>query len=192
MRGITADDRAASLQEAGAEPEVFAAAVEMKRLAGQIDVIIHALASFCACRTSSNPVSGSNMFRSELATRAGSSTLRLIYEWPSSRLSDGEAEPRQYGRIRSSRISSCSPRSPPPSESIFIYSAHTTPLKFLWGGRALTSVLSQDDKVRQIFLERFGDRFRTIRDYYAVHGRAVQIEDVSSWLPGLAKELIGE
>jgi len=43
VRGITGDDCAALLQEAGAEREVFAAAAEMKRLAGQIDVTIHAL-----------------------------------------------------------------------------------------------------------------------------------------------------
>lgn len=46
--------------------------------------------------------------------------------------------------------------------------------------------------MRQIFFERFGDRFRTVRDYYSVHGQAVQIDDVSSWLPGLAEDLIDE
>lgn len=50
-------------------------------------------------------------------------------------------------------------------------------LKFLRGGRALTSVLSRNEKVRQLFFERFGDQFRTVRDYYLVHAGAVQIED---------------
>lgn len=39
-------------------------------------------------------------------------------------------------------------------------------------------------------LDRFGDRFRTVRDYYAVHAGAVKIEDVSPWLSELAEKLI--
>jgi hypothetical protein len=43
-------------------------------------------------------------------------------------------------------------------------------------------VLSRNDKLRQMFFDRFGDQFQTVRDYYAAYGRAVQIEDVSPWL----------
>ena len=61
-------------------------------------------------------------------------------------------------------------------------------LKFLQSGRALTSVLSRNEKLRRMFFERFGDRFRTVRDYYALRGGAVQIKDVSPWLSGLAAD----
>ncbi len=43
VRGMTADDCSAFLAEAGAERDVLSAAAEMKRLAGQINVTIHAL-----------------------------------------------------------------------------------------------------------------------------------------------------
>lgn len=41
-------------------------------------------------------------------------------------------------------------------------------------------------------MERFGERFRTVGDYYAAHANTVQIEDVSPWLSELAEELIAE
>lgn len=43
VRGVTAEDCGMFLEGAGAEREVLSAAAEMKRLAGQINVTIHAL-----------------------------------------------------------------------------------------------------------------------------------------------------
>jgi hypothetical protein len=65
-------------------------------------------------------------------------------------------------------------------------------LKFLRGGRALSSVLSRNDKLQKMLIERFGDQFRTVGDYFAAYGRAVQIVDVSPWLSELGEEQIGE
>ncbi len=56
----------------------------------------------------------------------------------------------------------------------------------------LSRVLSRNDKLQKMCFERFGDEFRTVRDYCAVHADAVQIEDVSPWLPVLADGLIME
>jgi len=65
-------------------------------------------------------------------------------------------------------------------------------LRFLRGGRALSSVLSRNDKLQKMFSDRFGETFRTVRDYYAAHAAAVHIEDVSPWLSELAEDLIAE
>ena len=51
-------------------------------------------------------------------------------------------------------------------------------------------MLSRNDKLQKMFSERFGERFRTVRDYYAVHAGAVMIEDVSPRLSELAERLI--
>ena len=58
--------------------------------------------------------------------------------------------------------------------------------------KPLSSVLSRNDKLQKMFSERFGDQFRTVGDYFAAHGEAVQIDDVSPWLSELAEELVGE
>ena len=55
-------------------------------------------------------------------------------------------------------------------------------MKFMQGGRALSSVLSRNDKLQKMFSKHFGDQFRTVGDYFAAHGRAVQIDDLSPWL----------
>jgi hypothetical protein len=65
-------------------------------------------------------------------------------------------------------------------------------LRFLRGGRALSSVLSRNDKLQRMFADRFGTTFRTVGDYYAAHGGIVQIVDVSPWLSELAEGLIAE
>ena len=59
-------------------------------------------------------------------------------------------------------------------------------LKFLGGGRALGSVLSRNEKLREAFRAHYGSQFRTVGDYFRVHGRDVQIDDVSAWLSELA------
>ena len=65
-------------------------------------------------------------------------------------------------------------------------------IRFLQGGRAMSSVLSRNDKLQKLFADRFGEAFPTVRDYYAVHGSTVQIDDVTPWLSELAEELIAE
>lgn len=64
------------------------------------------------------------------------------------------------------------------------------PLKFLNGGRALTSVLSRNDKVRELFYARFGERFVTVRDYYHSHRDRAVIGDVPPWLAELASDAV--
>jgi len=65
-------------------------------------------------------------------------------------------------------------------------------LKFLRGGRALSSILSRNDKLHRTFTERFGDDYRTVSAYYADHADAVRIEDVPPWLSDLAEHLISD
>ena len=63
-------------------------------------------------------------------------------------------------------------------------------LKFLRRGRALGSVLSRNDTLLKLFSERFGNQLRTVGEYFAVHGKTVQIHDVSGWLSELAQDLV--
>jgi len=62
-------------------------------------------------------------------------------------------------------------------------------LKFMKGGRALTSVLSRNERLRRMFGETFGKWFLTVGEYYASQGRAVEIADVSPWLPELIEDV---
>jgi hypothetical protein len=57
--------------------------------------------------------------------------------------------------------------------------------KFFNCGRALSSVLSRNVKLRNRFNEKFGDRYRTVRDYYLPRKGRVVIQDVSPFVPEL-------
>ena len=57
--------------------------------------------------------------------------------------------------------------------------------KFFNGGRAIASVLSRNVKLRNRFNDKFGDQYRTVRDYYLPRKGLVVIQDVSSFVPEL-------
>lgn len=56
------------------------------------------------------------------------------------------------------------------------------PLKFLKSGRSLASVMSRNAKLWQDFTSRYGERFKTVGDYYAYRQAEVAIEDVGPLL----------
>jgi hypothetical protein len=56
--------------------------------------------------------------------------------------------------------------------------------KFLNGRRAMSSVLSRNETLRKKFTEKFGDRYRTVRDHYLPRKKSVVFQDVSSYVPG--------
>jgi hypothetical protein len=56
--------------------------------------------------------------------------------------------------------------------------------KFSNGGRALSSVL-RNATLRNKFNEKFGDRYRAVRDYYLPRKGLVVVQGVSSFVPEL-------
>lgn len=56
------------------------------------------------------------------------------------------------------------------------------PLKFFSGGRALTSVLSRHPKILARVQEEYGDSIVKVRDYYEMKKREVTISDVTPYL----------
>ena len=59
------------------------------------------------------------------------------------------------------------------------------PIKFLNGGRALTSVLSKNAKVNADFYRKYGDQFAKVRDYWLTVKDRVEIVDVTPLVPAL-------
>jgi hypothetical protein len=49
----------------------------------------------------------------------------------------------------------------------------------------MSSILSRHVKLRNDFSEKFGDRYRTVRDYYLPRKGLVVIQDVSLFVPEL-------
>jgi len=60
------------------------------------------------------------------------------------------------------------------------------PLRFLTGRRALSSVLSRDEALRQAFATRYGGRFTVARDYYNYRRDLVDLIDITTLAPEFA------
>ena len=172
--------------------EALAAAAEMKRLAGQINVTIHALGILLCLPHILEP----NELVEYVSLGAGNTgrefdleTNLRVAEFKFIRWRGGAESIRQNSVFKDYLLLA----EHPTAKRKYLYLLGTGhALRFLRGGRALSSVLSRNDKLQKLFAERFGETFRTVGDYYAVHASAVQIEDVSPWLSELAEELIAE
>ena len=179
-----------SLGGAGAGREVLAAAAEMKRLAGQINVTIHALGILLCLPHILEPgekVEYVSLGAGNTGREFDLETNLRVAEFKFIRWRGGAESIRQNSVFKDYVLLA---EHPTPKRKYLHLLGTEHALKFLHGGRALSSVLSRNDKLQKMFSERFGGQFRKVRDYYAVQGNAVQIEDVSAWLSELAEVLI--
>jgi hypothetical protein len=192
VRGVGAVERAGFLEHAGAGRDVLAAAFEMKRLAGQINVTIHALGILLCLPHILEPGE-----RVEYVSLGAGNTGRdfdletnlRVAEFKFIRWRGGAESIRQNSVFKDYLLLA----EHPTAKRKYLYLLGTDyALRFLRGGRALSSVLSRNDKLQRMFADRFGATFRTVGDYYAAHGAAVRIEDVSPWLSELAEQLVEE
>ncbi|MBR1158076.1 hypothetical protein [Bradyrhizobium elkanii] len=192
VRGVTAGDCARFLESAGDDRDVLSAAAGMKRLAGQINVTIHALGILMCLphilepdeRVESVSLGAGNTGRDfDLETNVRVAEFKFI-RWRS-----GAETIRQNSIFKDYLL--LAEHSTVKRKHLYLLGTEHA-LRFLRGGRAMSSVLSRNSKLQKMFTDRFGESFRTVGHYYAVHHNAVQIDDVSPWLSELAKDLIAE
>lgn len=192
VRGITIDDTDRFLADTGAGREVLAAAGELKRLAAQINVTIHALGILLCLphilelgeRVEYVSLGAGNIGRKfDMETNLRVAEFKFIH-WR------GGAEAIRQNAVFKDYLLLADHLTDKRKYLYLLGTDHA--LKFLRGGRALSSVMSRNEKLKETFSNRFGERFKTVGDYYAAHGDAVQIVDVSPWLSELAEHLIAE
>ena len=185
-QGLTVANCGAFLERASVGRDALTAAADLKRLAGQVDVTIHALGILLCLPYILQPgetVEYLSLGAGNTGRKFDMETDLRIAEFKFIRWRGGAETVRQNTTFK----------------DFYQLEAHTTPKlkhlyllsteharKFLEGGRVLESVLSRDSALRRKFFERFGDQFRTVGDYYAVHGNKVEIVDISTWVPELA------
>lgn len=190
VRGLSADDCDAFLEQAGAGREVLAAAAEMKRLAGQINVTIHALGILLCLPhilEQGETVEYVSLGAGNTGREFDLETNLRVAEFKFIRWRGGAESIRQNSIFKDYVLLA---ENPTPKRKYLYLVGTEHALKFLHGGRALSSVLSRNDKLQKMFSERFSSQFSKVRDYYGAHRDAVQIEDVSAWLSELAEVLI--
>ena len=77
------------------------------------------------------------------------------------------------------------------SKSRYLYLLETErPLRFFTGRRILTSVLSRNQRLRDNFRDKYGDRFKVVQEYFEFRRSMVEIVDLRSTVAGLADILL--
>lgn len=185
LKGVSTNGYSAALTMSGAKAEILGAASIIKQLAGQINVIIHALGILLCLPHILRPgevieyvsLGAGNTGRAcDLETNFRISEFKFIH-WQG-----GPESIRQNSLFKdfyemAEHVT---------SKEKFLYVLGTMHgEKFFNGGRALSSVLSRNENLRKNFTEKYGDQYRTVRDYYLPRKGHVTIQDVSPFLPEL-------
>jgi hypothetical protein len=188
VRGLTAKDCTRVLGSAGATREALSAAAALKRLAGQINVSIHALGILLCLPHILRPgevVEYASLGAGNTGRDFDLETNHRIAEFKFIHWRGGSEAIRQNQLFKDFYLLSES--SLRKHKHLYVIGTEQ-PLKFLNAGRAIKSVLSRNNKLLKQFEAKYGERFPTVRDYYLPHKDRVKIEDVSDWVPELISE----
>jgi hypothetical protein len=192
LKGVSANECATVLSSAGVERQTLSAAGSLKRIAGQVNVAIHALGILLCLPHILEPgevVEYVSLGAGNTGRDFDLETNYRVAEFKFIRWRGGAESIRQNSIFKDFFLLASSGS----DKRKYLYVLDTTfPLKFLNAGRALSSVLSKDKRVRDQFHARFGDQFQRVRDYYFVHRDHVTIADVSAWVPELIADEIDE
>jgi hypothetical protein len=188
VKGLSAADCVDTLAAAGVTSEVLSAAASLKRLAGQVNVAIHAMGILlCLPQILEKgetveyvSLGAGNTGREfDLETNCRIAEFKFIH-WR------GGAESIRQNQLFKDfyLLAECTSK-----KRKYLYVLGTKiPLHFLNGGRNLESVLSRNVKLLNDLRSRHGDKYKKVCDYYLTHRHLVAIEDVARWVPGLVAE----
>ena len=190
VRGLSVEDCGAFLESEGVDHEALVAAAELKRLAGQVNVTIHALGILLCLPhilEEGETVAYVSLGAGNTGRQFDLETNRRVAEFKFIRWRGGAEAIRQNSIFKDFYLLA----EHRTSKRKCLYVLGTQHVRtLLRGGRALTSVLSRNNKLRALYFERFGERFRTVGEYYSVHSHLVEIEDVSPWLSELVEDRV--
>ncbi|MBE0576862.1 MAG: hypothetical protein IH613_13315 [Desulfuromonadales bacterium] len=184
--GKTADNCTSFLSEHKADHDVLGAVGLVKQLAGQINVVIHALGIMLCLPHILQPgevVESSSLGAGNTGKSFDLETNLRVAEFKFIAWQGGPESIRQnslfkdfYGLAEYDT-----------SKSRYMYVLGTEiPTKFLRSKRSLKSVLSKDVSLYEIVRQKYPD-CRVVSDYYSLKSDAVFIEDVSMMVPELIR-----
>lgn len=171
------------------QPDTLDGALTVKKAAGQINVIIHALGILLSLPY----VLDKDEVIQNLSLGAGNTgkpfdleTNRRVAEYKFIHWKGGAETIRKNNLFK----------------DFFLLAEHKTdkkkclyvlgteyPLKFLLGGRALDSVMSRNKRINTLFHEIYGDRFNRVYEYYEFRKNEVELIDLIEVLPGPIRKL---
>ncbi len=171
------------LTERGVTLDALSAAFEIKKLAGQINVTIHAL-GILSCLPhlllEKEQVEYVSLGAGNTGRKFDLETNHRIAEFKFINWRGGAESIRQNGIFKD--FFELAQEETGKKKYLYLLGTEHA-LNFFNGGRSLTSVLSKNDATKERFYEIYGDRYATVRDYFADYGEEVDIVDVAGWIP---------
>lgn len=166
--------------------ELFGSAVTVKRLAGQIHVLIHAIGILLVLPhilEAEERIEALSLGAGNAGRPFDLETNRRVAEFKFIHWKGGAESIRQNSLFKDYYLMA----EYPTTKAKYLYvigSKH--PLKFFNGGRALESVFSKNNKLWQEFQAKYGTQFTRVCDYYDFRKSVVQLVDVATMIPQLA------
>ena len=185
LRGVSAESYSTVLTTSGAKAEVLGAAGLVKQLAGQINVVVHALGILLCLPHILRPgeiIEYVSLGAGNTGRAFDLETDLRVAEFKFIRWQGGPESIRQNSLFKD--FYEMAEHETRKEKYLYVLGTEHGE-KFFNGGRALSSVLSRNVKVRNKFNEKFGDQYRTVREYYLPRKGLVVIQDVSPFVPEL-------
>jgi hypothetical protein len=180
--GISSDNLEDFCVSFGVNDELIQSVRAVKKVAGQINVILHASGIINSLPTllkkgeiieSVSLGAGNTGRRFDLETNLQVAEFKFI-DW------QGSADTiRQNGLFKD--FHNLAEYETSKKKKLYVLGTEY-PLKFFKGGRSLTSVLSKQPKILSSIQQKYGESVSKTRDYYELHKNSVQIIDISSHL----------
>jgi hypothetical protein len=190
VKGVSSENYSGILITSGVKAEILAAAGLIKQLAGQINVVIHALGILLCLPHILRPgeiiyyvsLGAGNTGRAfDLETSLRIAEFKFIH-WR------GGPESIRQNALFKDFFEMAEYETTKEKYLYVLGTEHAE--KFLKSGRALSSVLTRNESLRRKFTNKFGDCYRTVRDYYLPRKELVVIQDISPFVPHLVAAAI--
>ncbi len=162
--------------------EFIESALEVKKIAGQINVIIHASGILHSLNGLLKPGEVVESVSLDAGNTGKKFDLETNYQVAEFKFIDWQGGPesiRQNGIFKD--FYELAEHETNKKKYLYVVDTHY-PLKFLNGGRAMTSILSKQPVILANINEKYGDKVVVARDYYEIHKNNVQVVDVSPYI----------
>ena len=182
VQGVSSETSESFCSDWGINDEFLDSALEIKRMAGQINVIIHAagiIRSLPAILRSGELVESVSLGAGNTGRKFDLETNLQVAEFKFIDWQGGPETIRQNGIFKD--FYELAEYATEKRKVLYVVGTRF-PLKFFEGKRALTSVLSKQPAILAAMKEKYGDSVRLVRDYYEIMKTAVEICDVSPYI----------
>lgn len=183
--GVTLETCQEFLSDMSASHDAIFAAKQLKALAGQINVSIHAL-GILRCLPhileAGEVVESMSLGAGNTGKSFDLETSQRVAEFKFINWKGGAEAIRQNGIFKD--FYGLAEAETVKSKHLYLLGVEHA-MKFFNGGRSLKSVLSKNRKIADDFDLKYGQSVRIVRDYFALKSQDVSVEDVSHYVPEL-------